>query len=404
MKTLPLLVALSATLASPVWSAIVPTDLSGVRGFNYTPALVEARPRHHIDHWVNYDPKVTDFDLDLAVRLRLNQCRVFVPFEAWREDQAGLAGKLQHFVRACDQRGIGVMIVVGYQQSWTHDPSTRGEAREWAQFLVHTLSDEPGLKFWDVINEPDWPTDPERVAREFEYAKFIAKVFHELDPKTPVTIGMAFVPSMEQLADYVDVLSFHDYTSTRHGIDANIERAKAFATKVGKPVFNTEMGCIARANPYDIALEEHMDAHVGWYIWELMIVRNGWGPVHGVFYEDGTVRDPAIAAAILGFLRNRGPDILPAVPDAEERVTKVVEEGRAWLAEPNPDWDKGSDIAEAAAYLIESAELAPMHVPPTQRLNMLQRETLDPVRLRALLEEFLTTLEPYRIAKKPADA
>jgi len=56
---------------------------------------------------------------------------------------------------------------------------------------------------------------------------------------------------------------------------------------------------------------------VGWYIWELMIVREGWGPVHGVFYEDGTVRDPSIAAAIMGFFRKRTADILPAVPDKE---------------------------------------------------------------------------------------
>ena len=38
-----------------------------------------------------------------------------------------------------------------------------------------------GLAFWDVMNEPDWPTTPpERVEREFEYAKFMADVFHEL--------------------------------------------------------------------------------------------------------------------------------------------------------------------------------------------------------------------------------
>src|SRR5674476_1530361 len=106
-----------------------------------------------------------------------------------------------------------------------------------------------------------------------------------------------------------------------------INRAKQFALKVGKPVFNGEIGCIARANPYDITLQEHMEAKVGWYIWELMIVRKGWGEVHGVFYEDGTVRDPSIAAAVMGFFRKRSADILPAVPDKEGWVTKVVDQG-----------------------------------------------------------------------------
>lgn len=403
MKRLFFSCVLLAAICSNIQSAEVPADLSHVRGFNYTPALAEARPRHHIDCWVSYDPKVIEFDLDLAVRLQLNQCRVFVPYQAWTEDKDGLAGKLEHFVRACHERGIGVMPVVGYLRSWVNDPSTRPEAREWAEFLVNTLSDEPGLAFWDVMNEPDWPTDEERVRKEFEHAKFMANVFHELDPKTPVTIGMAFVPGMEELADYVDVLSFHDYKSTRRDIRASIERAKAFAAKVGKPVFDTEMGCIARANPYDVTLEEHMNAHVGWYIWELMIVRTGWGPVHGVFYEDGTVRDPSIPAAIMGFFRNRGPNILPAVPDREGRVTKVIQDGRAWLAESNlkPNWDRGYDIAETAAHLIEAGELAPMRIPPTQRLNMLKLKTPDPAPLQKLLDEFLTTLEPYRLTEEP---
>jgi hypothetical protein len=295
------------------------------------------------------------------------------------------------------------MPVVGYLRSWVDDPATRPEARAWAEYLVQTLAAEPGLAFWDVMNEPDWPTDEERVRQECEYAKFMATVFRELDPATPVTIGMAFVPTMEELADYVDVLSFHDYKTTQRDIRASIDRAQAFAAKVGKPVFDTEMGCIARANPYDVTLEEHKNAGMGWYIWELMIVRTGWGKVHGVFYEDGTVRDPAIPAAILGFFRHRGPDILPAVPDAEGRVTQIIMDGRAWLAATNkqPNWDRGYDIAETAAHLIEAGELAPMHIPPTQRLRLLQRKTPDLPPLQKLLEEFLTILEPWQVAEKP---
>jgi len=43
----------------------------------------------------------------------------------------------------------------------------------------------------------------------------MADVFYELDPETPVTIGTAFAPGMEELADWVDVLSFHDYSEHR---------------------------------------------------------------------------------------------------------------------------------------------------------------------------------------------
>src|SRR5437667_199112 len=83
---------------------------------------------------------------------------------------------------------------------------------------------------------------------------------------------------------------------TPEAVRYDIERARLAGEKVKKPVLNSEIGCVARANPYDLAISEYMDAHVGYYLWELMVVWNGrgWGDVHGIFYPDGTVRDPSI--------------------------------------------------------------------------------------------------------------
>ena len=367
-------------------------DFSNIRGFNYTPAGV-ASPRHHIDTWMKYDTAVTEFDLDLAKSLNLNQVRIFVPYQVYTEsaDKEALKTKLRHFVRACDERGIGVMPVVG-SGPWVRDTTLREtQGREWAEFLVDALSGEPGLKFWDVMNEPDYPPIPERVNRNFENCKFMSKVFHELDPKTPVTIGMAFVDGMIKMADYVDVLQFHDYMQTVEEIRNNIQRAKQFADSVGKPLVNGEIGCIARANPYDITLKEHMDAKVGWYIWELMIVRKGWGTIHGVFYEDGTVRDPSIAAAIMGFL--------PSVPDKEGWVTRVVNEGTTWLNQPDPSWEDGLNLAETGAHLLEAGQLVAMRIPPTWEVNQLRAGEVDIAALKELMVKYIDELRPYMIKK-----
>jgi hypothetical protein len=370
-------------------------DPSLIRGFNYTPANVAA-PRHHIDTWVNYDSTTIKFDLDLAKKLDLNQVRVFVPYTVYTEDKENLPAKLKHFIRECDKRGIGVMPVVG-SGPWLRDSTQRDLGREWIQFLVNSISDEPGLVMWDAMNEPDWPTTPiERVQREFENAKFMANTFRELDPNTPVTIGMAFVDGMIELADYVDVLQFHDYMQTREQISNNITRAKEFAAKVNKPLIDGEMGCIARANPYDITLEEHMTAEVGWYIWELMIVSEGWGTVHGVFYEDGSVRDPSIPAAIMGYFRNRTPDILPADPDKEGWITKVVELSNAWLKNSDGTWEEGLDIAETGAHLLEAGELTAMRIPPTWEVRMLRQGATDMDSLKKLIVKFKDDLEPFR--------
>ena len=373
-----------------------PNDPSLIRGFNYTPAN-GVSPRHHVDWWINYDSATTAFDLDLAKSLNLNQVRVFVPYAVYKEDKKGLPAKLRHFIRECYKRGIGVMPVVGSGR-WVTDTTLRSQGREWVQFLVDAVSDEPGLRFWDVMNEPDWPPIPKDTVRmKFENAKFMAKTFHELDHRTPVTIGMAFVDGMIELADDVDVLQFHDYMQTVGEIRNNINRAKEFAAKVKKPLINGEIGCIARANPYDITLQEHMRAHVGWYIWELMIVRKGWGPVHGVFYEDGTVRDPSIPAAILGFFRKRSADILPAVPDREGWVTKIVDRSDKWLQDPRRSWNDGLDIAETSAHLLEAAELAPMRTPPTWEVEMLRNGSVNLKALGDLIVKFRDQLKPYRI-------
>jgi hypothetical protein len=278
------------------------------------------------------------------------------------------------------------------------DTTQRTLGREWAQYLVNAISEEPGLAFWDVMNEPDWPPTPrERVLRNFENCKFMAKTFHELDPDTPVTIGMAFVEGMIRLADYVDVLQFHDYMQTREEIRDTINRAKEFAAKVNKPLINGELGCIARANPYDITLQEHMNAKVGWYIWELMIVRKGWGTVHGVFYEDGSVRDPSIAAAIMGFFRKRTPDILVAIPDQEGWIAKVIDQTDKWLKDPERTWQEGLNLAETSAHLLEAGELTAMRIPPTLEVEILRQGEVNMKSLEELLKKFKGQLEPYRI-------
>ncbi len=371
-------------------------DPSLIRGFNYTPAN-EDSPRHHVDWWVDYDSATTVFDLNLAKSLNLNQVRVFVPYAVYIEDKQALPAKLRHFVRECYKRGIGVMPVVG-SGPWLQDTALRPQGREWVQFLVNAISDEPGLAFWDAMNEPDWPPTPkELVLSKFENAKFMAKTFHEFDPNTPVTIGMAFDDGMIELADYVDLLQFHDYMQTREEIRGNIKRAKDFAAKINKPLINGEIGCIARANPYDITLQEHMNAKVGWYIWELMIVRNGWGPVHGVFYEDGSVRDPSIPAAIMGFFRKRNADILPAVPDREGWVTKIVDSSDTWLRDSARTWKVGLGIAETAAHLLEAAELTPMRIPPTWEVEKLRNGDVNLKALKDLIIKFKEQLEPSRL-------
>ena len=373
----------------------VPKDLSGVRGFNYQ----SAETIGHAEFWLQYSPSVTERDLDYAARLQLNQVRVFVPYAAWEGNKEALRKNLLHFVRAAHARGMGVMPTMQYKFGEWRDKAAWPNARPFVADLVATIGKEPGLAIWDVENEPECcklPPTPDNRMR-MEHAVYMAKVFRELDPVTPVTIGATLAENMIEMGDAVDVLSFHDYSPTRAQIRANIAKAKQYAAKVGKPLVNSEIGCIARANPYDVALQEHMQAHVGWYIWELMITGN-WGIVHGVFYPDGTVRDPSIAAALLGFFRNRGPNVVEDVPDRENHLTEAVAKNKEWLMASDAAWDAGLDLAEISANLIEAAQLAPMHDLPSRQVALLRNGPPDLPALRSILQRFTSLLEPYELS------
>lgn len=389
------IVLLIAALAVPAAAQRrIPKDLSGVRGFNYEP--VEARG--YLDQWLKYDPAVTERDFDYAKRLQLNQVRVWVSYRAWEKDKETLRKNLLHFVRAAHERGIGVMPTIAYKFGEWRDKSAWPNSREFVADLVATIGKEPGLEIWDVENEPECCSLPLTADKRLhmEHAMYMAHVFHELDPVTPVTIGATFADNMIEMGEAMDVLSFHDYSPTRALVRANIEKAKQYAASTGKPLVNSEMACIARANPYDVTLQEHMQAHVGWYIFELMITP-GWGGVHGVFYPDGTVRDPSIVAALFGMFRNRGANVVEEVPDRENHLTEAVAKNKKWLADPSADWKTGLDLAETSANLLEAAQLVAMHDLPTRRVDLLRGAQPDVPALRALLEKLTALLEPYQL-------
>jgi hypothetical protein len=385
-------------LASPAVYPIVrragsrtPVDCSTIRGANYSYANGGS-----FGMWSNYSATTTERDLDYARRLGINQIRCFISYPAYQRNPDQFRQNLLHLVRAADQRGIGVMPVVGYNRQMLGDGYPGAE--EWAKFLVATLGKEPGLAFWDVYNEPDWPPTATNYTRRLEFAAHMAGVFRKLDGHTPVTIGYAYESMMEKYVDDVDVLVFHNYLQTREGVRAAIERAKKVAAAAHKQVMDDEMACVCRANPYDMAIQEHLDGHIGYYVFELMIVSGSpraWGYVHGIFYPDGTVRDPSIPMAVMGIFRNRGPDVVLERPNREGRVTRTITDARNWLAKPDGDWHAGLDIAEVAANLLESAQLVPLHELPTRQVELLRRGQEDRPALKALLEKDIAALQPY---------
>src|ERR1039458_8963506 len=75
--------------------------------------------------------------IDKGNVLNLNQVRVLTPYVAYARDKAAFRKNLVHLVRACHQRGIGVMITPMWPRSET--PTESPLSREWAADLVNTI-------------------------------------------------------------------------------------------------------------------------------------------------------------------------------------------------------------------------------------------------------------------------
>src|ERR1035441_6736085 len=199
-----------------------PVDTATIRGANYCYAEYGGHP----GMWSHYSPEITELDLDYAQKLGINQIRCFITYQAYTNNPEQFRKNLLHLVRAADQRGIGVMPVVGYTRQMMTNEGYAG-AEEWAKFLVDTLGKEPGLAFWDVCNEPDYPsTTTNVVASSMAFARRMAGELRRLDGQTPVTIGCAYEPTMEQFAHLFYSLVFHDYQQTREAVRMDIEKAR----------------------------------------------------------------------------------------------------------------------------------------------------------------------------------
>ncbi len=355
-------------------------DYSFVKGVNHFFERDEAALRRHLGY---------------GRRLGVNSVRTWLSYKDYAREGEGYVDALRRYIRVCHSEGVSVMPILFNGNDI--DPAIleelflpEGEA--FVQAVVEGVKDEPGLIMWDVMNEP--PCNrlildaPSQEVKDGWYAKIWAFVRHfcayvkSLDPVNAITVGNWLAVDMESTADLVDVLSYHDYSTTLKGVTDMAELALSVGRKYGKPVINNETCCIARANPYDTVIQALDERDIPWYVFCLMI-DGYWNDVHGIFYEDGTVRDPAIAAAMVGCFRNRDLHALvPEKPNREQQAAASLKKAAELLADGNQDGfayrhlntEALLEVCEEMANLLEAAQLVPMQVPPTARIAAWRRQ------------------------------
>lgn len=375
-------------------------DYSWVRGVNYYQCEEEQLRR----------------ELGYGKRVNLNAVRIWLNRTEYEKNPKKYIEKLVNYVRICYDCGYQVMPIIFNgnfldPKTLLADQNARNDA--YCKAVVKALKDEPGLLMWDIMNEPacnDWTyakdIDEAEKNRRYDilwaflrrYSAFVKKV----DPINAITIGHTTAWEVEPTAECVDVLSFHDYSGTRRRLYENYGLADELSKKYNKPVLQTETGCLARCNPYDVALKACEEYKMGWFVYEL-IIHGYCDSEHGVFYPDGTVRDPATIAAMMGCYRNRDiKTIVVPIPNREGQGQRCVDDIRKALTEYTCDaFDyRPSDIAqllnacERAANLLEACDLIPMACPPTAKILAWRKMKKPPLaEIRRLAYELASKLK-----------
>ena len=325
--------------------------------------------------------------LEYCQKLKLNSSRMFMDYAMYAKDPQKTRDDLVKCIDTCWEYGVSTMqILFGGNQL---DPAIL-EPEFWAEKgdayvkdIVLALKDHPGLLMWDVMNEPScnvWMEDatpeekPVRWAKINEFLKHYCDLVKSLDPDGTITIGHTEAQHLEPSADWVDVLCFHDYRETRARIAENFDLAEEIGRKYDKPVINSEICCLCRANPYDLAIQTCMERNMGFYVFNL-VIEGYWGDTHGLIYADGTIRNPEAIAALYGFFINRSETRVKPNPNREGYVYKAIEGLKEALTEQRglfKNADKPSDeileAAEYAANLMEANGLALTYDLPTSKI------------------------------------
>ena len=346
-----------------------------------------------VNHYISFGEQLKR-ELGYGKRVNLNSLRVWLDYRTYAREKDAYIERLVRFVRESYDCGYRVMPIIwngNMLDPHMIDEECYPENDEYTAAVVNALKDEPGLLMWDIMNEPScngWLLDERD--RDVQKAKFekmwgfvrrYCGFVKSIDKVNAITVGHTVAGDIEPTADCVDVLSFHDYNGTSRAIDSNYALADSMSKKYGKPVLQTETGCLARANPYDMALAACAKYNMGWFVYELMI-HDRCDSEHGVFYPDGTVRDPATIAAMMGCFRNRGEGIVLPIPNREGAADRALAMIKDALTEYTcdgfdyrpSDKEKLLEACEYAAYLLEGCDMIPMAYPPTAKINKFRRD------------------------------
>ncbi|MFV2065996.1 MAG: cellulase family glycosylhydrolase [Pirellulales bacterium] len=337
-RTTVILLSALFALAATVCAAAPPEDnsrenrfgdFSWMHGANYTPSYAAT----DVETWLNYDPAVIDRELGYAERIGLNCVRVFLQSLVYEHAPEKFLDHFADFVDRADRHELKVMPILfdscfgvspslESQHMWVANPGpdrmneAHFEALDaYTRTVVTRYVGDERIALWDVMNEPTVTvlslTDAGK-AQVWAFVRHYARLVHESDPTHAITVGIAGTGNSE-IVDLVDVLSCHSYAATRETLREALTATQTQARQAGKPWIISECCAPGWGSRYEMVMPELREFNVGHTVWEVVIGKNQFAPVSGLFYPDGSVRRISSIEAVAG----RAIPGLTLKPDAE---------------------------------------------------------------------------------------
>ena len=346
-------------------------DFAWMHGANYTPSYAAT----DVQTWLKYDHQTVDRELGYAERIGLNCVRVFLQSLVWEHDRVLFMKNFEDFVSTADAHGLKVMPIVfdscfGVSPSlenslmWVANPGPDrmseadfDELDVYAKDLVSRYVGDKRIALWDVMNEPMATVlsrTEEGKAQIWAFVAHYCKLVKKLDPTHAVTVGVSTADN-SKVVDVVDVLSCHSYAPSDKELREKFSLTKKQAADAGKPWIVSECCAPGWGSPYEMVLPVLREFGAGHTVWEVVIGRNQFAPISGLFYPDGTVRRLSSIAAVM----NARPRKLLEKPDAEgvpiarQRAGRLSEYARfaARNAVTEETWRERNTLAFAAGVL-----------------------------------------------------
>jgi len=209
--------------------------LKNIKGVNYYP-----QDTPWWNFWLQFDSKIIRKDLLAIKQLKMNTIRVFVPSDGVIPGLQFkvMLDKLEKLMDECSQLNIQVMITLfDFPVSFDYSYYTKSEMQ--LKILMERFKDHPALLGWDLKNEPDLDFKIHGKKKVVQWLDYLIERARLYDPNHILTIGWSSPEAAINLADKLDLISYHYYRDPK---SLKLDMLKLKRAVNNKPLLLQEFG------------------------------------------------------------------------------------------------------------------------------------------------------------------